>query len=181
MSGVTILPLHSSPSPATSHNQPPLASPSPILSNTWPTHETRRAPALNCVSPSGLKVCTDQLAPIFTLTLNRSMELYAVPCCLQETPYKLVKCCRAVILVLTYLQDITTCRRSTSGVDLLQFAFQSNRSVDNTINMSTLDPANPRLQTHHTLYTTCSNSCPLVGATEHCIPKQPDICVYIIQ
>lgn len=142
-SGVTILPLHPSPSPATSHNQLPRASPSPILSNTWPTHETRRAPALNCASPSGLKVCTDQLAPIFTLTLNRSLELYAVPCCfkysshrcLQETPYNLVKCCRAVTLVLTYLQDITICRRSTSGIDLLQFAFQSNRSVDNTINV----------------------------------------------
>lgn len=33
-SGVTILPLHPSPSPATSHNQLPRASPSPILSNT---------------------------------------------------------------------------------------------------------------------------------------------------
>lgn len=132
MLGVTILPSHPSPSPATSHNQLPRANPSPILSNTWPTHETRRAPVPNCVSPSGLKVCTDQLAPIFTLTLNRSLELYVVS---KKPPISWLNDCRAVFLVLTYLQDITTCRRSTSGVDLLQFAFQSNRSVDNTINI----------------------------------------------
>lgn len=27
------------------------------------------------------------------------------------------------------------------------------------------------LQTHHTLDAACSNSCPLVGVTEHCAPK----------
>jgi len=33
------------------------------------------------VSPSCLKVCADQLAPIFTQIFNRSLELCEVPSC----------------------------------------------------------------------------------------------------
>ncbi len=37
------------------------------------------------VSPACLKVCTEQLAPIFTQIFNRSLELCEVPCCFKRS------------------------------------------------------------------------------------------------
>lgn len=38
------------------------------------------------VSPSGLNVCTDQLAPVVTKTFNRSLEQCEVPSCFKSPP-----------------------------------------------------------------------------------------------
>ncbi|KAI5616426.1 hypothetical protein C0J50_24006, partial [Silurus asotus] len=43
--------------------------------------KTRKAPGPDGVSPSCLKACADQLAPIFTSLFNRSLELCEVPSC----------------------------------------------------------------------------------------------------
>ncbi len=37
------------------------------------------------ISPACLKVCADQLAPIFTKIFNRSLELCEVPCCFKRS------------------------------------------------------------------------------------------------
>lgn len=45
----------------------------------------RKAPGPDGVSPSCLKVCADQLAPIFTQIFNNSLELCVVPSCLKRS------------------------------------------------------------------------------------------------
>ncbi len=37
------------------------------------------------ISPACLKVCADQLAPIFTQIINKSLELCDVPCCFKRS------------------------------------------------------------------------------------------------
>ncbi len=111
---------------------------------------SRKASGPDCISPACLKVCADQLAPIFTQIFNRSLELCEVPCCFKRSTiipipkkpkitglndYRPVALTSVVMkslerLVLAYLKDITR-----PLLDPLQFAYRANRSVDNAVNM----------------------------------------------
>ena len=114
-------------------------------------HKTRNPPGPDGVSPSCLKVCADQLAPLFTQTFNRSLELCEVPSCFKSSTiipipkkppisglsdYRPVALTSVGIklfesLVLSYPKDITG-----PLLDPLQFAYWSqNRSVDDAISM----------------------------------------------
>ncbi len=44
-------------------------------------NKKRKAPGPDGVTPACLKICADQLAPIFTQIFNRSLELCEVPSC----------------------------------------------------------------------------------------------------
>ncbi|KAK3542913.1 hypothetical protein QTP70_006536 [Hemibagrus guttatus] len=89
--------------------------------------KTRKAPGLDGVSPACLKVCADQLAPIFTQIFKRSLVQCEVPCCFKHSiiipvpkkpkisglnDYRPVALMSVVMksferLVLAYLKDIT--------------------------------------------------------------------------
>ncbi len=112
--------------------------------------KSRNASGPDGISPACLKVCADQLAPIFTQIFNRSLELCEVPCCFKRSTiipvpkkpkitglneYRPVALTSVVMkslerLVLAYLKDITR-----PLLDPLQFAYRSNRSVDDAVNM----------------------------------------------
>ncbi len=105
---------------------------------------SRKASGPDSISPACLKVCADQLAPIFTQIFNRSLELCEVPCCFKcstiipvpKKPkitglndYRPVALTSVVMkslerLVLAYLKDITR-----PLLDPLQFAYRANKSV----------------------------------------------------
>ncbi len=104
-----------------------------------------KAPGPDCVTPACLKSCADQLAPIFTQIFNRSLELCEVPSCFKCSTIILIPMkpkitglndYRPVVmksfekLVLAYLKGITG-----PLLDLLQFAYRANRSVDDAVNM----------------------------------------------
>ncbi|KAI2654010.1 putative RNA-directed DNA polymerase from transposon BS [Labeo rohita] len=111
----------------------------------------RKASGPDGVSPACLKVCADQLAPVFTQIFNRSLELCLVPNCLKRSTiipvpkkpkitglndYRPVALTSVVMkafekLVLAYLKDITG-----PLLDSFQFAYRANRSVDDAVNMA---------------------------------------------
>ncbi len=102
------------------------------------------------MTPACLKTCAEQLAPIFTQIFNRSLELCEVPSCFKRSTiipvpkkpkitglndYRPVALTSVVMksfekLVLAYLKDI-----SGPLLDPLQFAYRTNRSMDDTVNM----------------------------------------------
>ncbi|KAK3549472.1 hypothetical protein QTP86_001473 [Hemibagrus guttatus] len=106
--------------------------------------------ALDGVSPACLKVCADQLAPIFTQIFNRSLVQCEVPRCFkcstiipvpkkpkisELNDYRPATLTSVVMksferLVLAYLKDITG-----PLLDPHQFDYQANRSVDDAVNM----------------------------------------------
>uniref|UniRef100_A0A7N8WMP4 Reverse transcriptase domain-containing protein n=1 Tax=Mastacembelus armatus TaxID=205130 RepID=A0A7N8WMP4_9TELE len=110
----------------------------------------RKAPGPDGVSPSCLRTCADQLAPIFSLIFNRSLELCEVPACFKRSTiipipkkpkitglndYRPVALTSVVMksferLVLAHLKNVTG-----PFLDPLQFAYRSNRSVDDAVNM----------------------------------------------
>ncbi len=112
--------------------------------------KSRKASGREGISPACLKVCADQLAPIFTQIFNRSLELCEVPCCFKRSTiipvpkkpkitglndYRPVTLTSVVMkslerLVLAYLKDIIR-----PLLDPLQFAYRANRSVDDAVNM----------------------------------------------
>ncbi len=84
------------PSPHTVENHQPLSrlptDPPPALRvceedvcQRFQRQKIRKAPGPDDVSPSCLKVCADQLAPIFTQIFNRSLELCEVPSCFKRS------------------------------------------------------------------------------------------------
>ncbi len=113
-------------------------------------NKRRKAPGPDGVSPVSLKSCADELAPIFTQIFNGSLELCEVPSCFKRStiipvpkkpkitglndnrPVALTSVAMKSFerLVLAYLKD-------TTGplLDLLQFAYRANRSVDDAVNM----------------------------------------------
>ncbi len=132
-------------------------SPTPILQireddvcQVFKKNKRRKASGPDGVSPTCLKTCADQLAPIFTQIFNRSLELCEVPSCFKcstiipipKKPkitglndYRPVALTSVAMksferLVLAYLKD-------TTGplLDHLQFAYRANRSVDDAVNM----------------------------------------------
>ncbi|KAK3560772.1 hypothetical protein QTP86_019205, partial [Hemibagrus guttatus] len=139
-----------------SHPLTPPANPLCLPSATQPTlkfceedmcqvfkkQKTRKAPGPEDVSPACLKVCTDQLAPIFTQIFNRSLVQCEVPRCFKRSTiipvpkkpqisglndYRPVALTSVVMksferLVLAYLKDITG-----PLLDPHQFAYQTNR------------------------------------------------------
>ncbi|KAK3531508.1 hypothetical protein QTP70_023863 [Hemibagrus guttatus] len=110
----------------------------------------RKAPGPDGVKPACLKTCADQLAFIFSQIFNRSLELCEVPACFEQSTiipipkkpkitglndYRPVALTSVVMksferLVLAYLRNITG-----PLLDLLQFAYRANRSVDDAVNM----------------------------------------------
>ncbi len=112
--------------------------------------KSRKVSGPDGISPACLKLCADQLAPIFTQIFNRSLELCEVPCCFKRSTiipipkkpkitslndYRPVALTSVVMksferLVLAYLKDITG-----PLLDPLQFAYRANRSVDDAVNM----------------------------------------------
>ncbi len=113
-------------------------------------NKRRKAAGLDGVSPACLKTCADQLAPIFTLIFNRSLELCEVPSCFKRSTiipvpkkpkitglndYRPVALTSVAMksferLVLAYL-------KASTGplLDNLHFAYRANRSVDDAVNM----------------------------------------------
>ncbi len=146
------------------HSPTPPATPLPPSPTTLPAfkvcvedvnrvfrkQKSRKASGPDGISPACLKVCADQLAPIFTQIFNRSLELCEVPCCFKRSTiipvpkkpkntrlndYRPVALTSVVMkslerLVLAYLKDITR-----PLLDPLQFAYRANRSVDDAVNM----------------------------------------------
>ncbi|PJG57318.1 RNA-directed DNA polymerase, partial [Aeromonas cavernicola] len=112
--------------------------------------KTRKAPGPDGVSPSCLRVCAEQLAPIFTQLFNKSLELSEVPTCFKRSTiipvpkkptitglndYRPVALTSVVMksferLVLNHLKTLTNSR-----LDPLQFAYRANRSVDDAVNL----------------------------------------------
>ena len=97
----TFTPLTCSNSDFTQSSAPPvITSPLPSVSppaltvfeedvcQLFQRQKTRKASGPDGVSPSCLKACADQLAPIFTQIFNRSLELCEVPSC-----FKRVRAC----------------------------------------------------------------------------------------
>ncbi len=159
--------LHFTHSPSPPCNPPPSLPPSPPppttttilpalkvcvedVNRVFRKQKSRKASGPDSILPACLKVCADQLAPIFTQIFNRSLELCEVPCCFKcstiiPVPKKLkitglndyrpVALTSVVMkslerLVLAYLKDITR-----PLLDPLQFAYRANRSVDDAVNM----------------------------------------------
>ncbi|KAK3515427.1 hypothetical protein QTP70_019918, partial [Hemibagrus guttatus] len=109
---------------------------------------TRKATGPDSVSPSLLKNCANQLSPVFTDIFNTSLETCHVPACFKISAivpvpkktkitglndYRPVALTSVVMksferLVLSYLKDITD-----PLLDPLQFAYRSNRSVDDAV------------------------------------------------
>uniref|UniRef100_A0A1A8FC25 Reverse transcriptase domain-containing protein n=1 Tax=Nothobranchius korthausae TaxID=1143690 RepID=A0A1A8FC25_9TELE len=118
--------------------------------NIFRRQNIRKAPGPDGVTPSCLRTCAVQLAPVFTMIFNRSLELCEVPSCFKSSTiipvpkkpsptelndYRPVALTSVVMksferLVLSHL-------KSTTGgqLDPLQFAYRANRSVDDAINM----------------------------------------------
>uniref|UniRef100_A0A8C6P8Y0 Reverse transcriptase domain-containing protein n=1 Tax=Nothobranchius furzeri TaxID=105023 RepID=A0A8C6P8Y0_NOTFU len=118
--------------------------------NIFRRQKVRKAPGQDGVTPSCLRTCAVQLAPVFTTIFNRSLELCEVPSCFKSSTiipvpkkssptelndYRPVALTSVVMksferLVLSHL-------KSTTGhqLDPLQFAYRANRSVDDAINM----------------------------------------------
>ncbi|XP_039460612.1 uncharacterized protein LOC120435314 [Oreochromis aureus] len=63
----------------------PSTSPLFTLTLSNPKQKPRKAPGPDGVSPSCLKTCAEQLAPIFTHIFNRSLELCEVPSCFKRS------------------------------------------------------------------------------------------------
>jgi len=141
-------PLSDSPLPS---NPPPaLRICEEDVSRLFQRQKIRKAPGPDGVSPSCLKVCADELSPIFTEIFNRSLELCEVPSCFKRSliipvpkkssitglnDYRPIALTSVVMksferLVLTHLKDVTG-----PLLDPLQFAYRANRSVDDAINM----------------------------------------------
>ncbi len=120
------------------------------MNRVFRKQKSRKASGPDSISPACLKVCADQLAPIFTQIFNRSLELCEVFLLLQMlhhrsrpqkaqitglNDYRPVALTSVVMkslerLVLAYLKDITR-----PLLDPLQFAYRANRSVDDAVNM----------------------------------------------
>ncbi len=97
------------------------------MNRVFRKQKSRKASGTDGISPACLKVCADQLAPIFTQIFNRSLELCEVPCCFKRSTiipvpkkpritglndYRPVTLTSVVMkslerLVLAYLKDIT--------------------------------------------------------------------------
>ncbi len=110
----------------------------------------KKASGPDGVTPACLKSCADQLAPIFTKIFNRSLELCEVHSCFKPSTiipipkkskiaglndYRPVALKSVVMksfekLVLDHMKDITG-----PLLDPLQFAYRTNRSVDDAVNM----------------------------------------------
>ncbi|XP_061639064.1 uncharacterized protein LOC133482679 [Phyllopteryx taeniolatus] len=88
------------------------------------------------VSPSCLKVCADQLAPVFTQIFNRSLELCEVPSCFKRSTIIPVPKKPAISGLNDYrpvaLTSVVDHLKSVTGplLDPLQFAYQ-----DDAVNM----------------------------------------------
>ncbi len=114
-------------------------------------NKRRKVPGPDGVTPACLKTCADQLAPIFTQILNRSLELCEVPSCFKRStiipvpkkpkltglndyrPEALTSVAMKSFerLVLVYQKDITG-----PLLDPLQFAYRANRSVNDAVKIS---------------------------------------------
>ncbi|KAL0161486.1 hypothetical protein M9458_045211, partial [Cirrhinus mrigala] len=176
--GLKVITNYKTPSPSTVENQQladdlnefycrfektPLTPPTTLLSPTpalqisedevrqvFRKNKRRKAPGPDGVTPTCLKTCADQLAPIFSQIFNRSLELCEVPSCFKRSTiipvpkkpkitglndYRPVALTSVVMksfekLVLAYLKDITG-----PLLDPLQFAYRANRYVDDAVNM----------------------------------------------
>lgn len=111
----------------------------------------RKASDPDLVSPSTLKHCCDQLAPVCTDIFNKSLNLSSVPTCFNFSTIMSVPKRQALItlndywpvsltsvvmkvfehLVLAHLKVVTD-----PLLDPLQFAKRANRSVDDVVNLA---------------------------------------------
>ncbi|KAI2643903.1 RNA-directed DNA polymerase from mobile element jockey [Labeo rohita] len=135
---------------ATPLSPPPLQISENDVRQVLRKNKRRKAPGSDSVTPACLKTCADQLAPIFSQIFNRSLELCEVPSCFKRSTiipvpkktkiaglndYRPVALMSVIMksfekLVLAYLKNITG-----PLLDSLQFAYQTNRSVDDAVNM----------------------------------------------
>ena len=72
----------------------------------------RKAPSPDGVSPSCLKVCANQLSPIFTQMFNRSLGLCQVPSCFKHSKSIIVNMGQQYILQ-HFANILSTCQRIT--------------------------------------------------------------------
>ncbi|KAL0162331.1 hypothetical protein M9458_041727 [Cirrhinus mrigala] len=167
--GLKVITNYKTPSPSSVENQQladdlnefycrfektPLTPPTTLLSPTpalqisedevrqvFRKNKRRKAPGPDGVTPTCLKTCADQLAPIFSQIFNRSLELCEVPSCFKRSTiipvpkkpkitglndYRPVALTSVVMksfekLVLAYLKDITG-----PLLGPLQFAYHAN-------------------------------------------------------
>ena len=142
--------------------KPPIIEPIPLGSQSLVISEKEvqdlfhrqkpgKAPGPDKITPFCLKVCADQLAPIFTQIFNKSLEMCYVPSCFKRSTiipvpkkpsikelndYRPVALTSVVMktferLVMSHLKIITD-----PLLDPLQFAYRANRSTDDAVNMA---------------------------------------------
>ena len=111
---------------------------------------THKAPGPDRVSPSVLKACADQLAPVFADIFNRSLDLCIVPDCFKTATiipvpkravvsslndYRPVALTSVVMKVLERI-ILSQLKSATKHlIDPLQFAYRSGRSVDDAVSL----------------------------------------------
>ena len=142
------------------------------------TQSTRKASGPENISTSALRNCADQLSTVFTDIYNSSLHQCRVPVCFKTSttmpipiksmiarmndyrPLALTSVVMKVFerIVLKYLKMVTNCL-----LDPHQFAYQTNRSVDDTV----------ALGLHHILkHLERPGSCLLTSA-QHSTPSSP--------
>ena len=111
---------------------------------------TRKAPGPDRVSPSVLKACAEQLAPVFADIFNRSLDLCTVPDCFKSATivpvpkrakvsslndYRPVALTSVVMKVLERIVLSQLKSATNHLLDPLQFAYRSGRSVDDAVSL----------------------------------------------
>ncbi|XP_051903188.1 uncharacterized protein LOC127588489 [Hippocampus zosterae] len=141
--------IHPSLPETTLSTPPPSFSPIQIHEQDVKQQKIKKAAGPDKVSTSCLKVCADQLAPVFTQIFNRSLELCDVPSCFKQStiipvpkkpatselndsrPVALMSVAMKSFerLVLNHLKNVTG-----PLLDPLQFAYRAKRSVEDAVN-----------------------------------------------
>ncbi|KAL0147490.1 hypothetical protein M9458_057205, partial [Cirrhinus mrigala] len=159
--GLKVITNYKTPSPSTVENQqladdlnefycrfektpltPPttLLSPTPALQNregdvrqVFRKNKRRKAPGPDGVTPTCLKTCADQLAPIFSQIFSRSLELCEVPSCFKRSTIIPVPK-KPKITGLNDYRPVALTSVIMKSFEKL-FAYRANRSVDDAVNM----------------------------------------------
>ncbi|KAK3523467.1 hypothetical protein QTP86_033596, partial [Hemibagrus guttatus] len=97
---------------------------------------TRKATGPDCVSPSLLKHCANQLSPVFTGIFNTSLETCHVPACFKTSAIVPVPKKTKITGINDYRPNNMRTLQTLSWITNVQFAYRANRSVDDAVNMA---------------------------------------------
>ena len=134
--------------PADSNSDPPFTITESDVRKSFKNQNIRKAAGPDGVAPSILKNCAEQLAPVFTDIFNQSLRLCKVPSCFKRSTIVPVPK-KAIVSKLNDYRPVTLTsvtmkvferfvlaflQKSTAALmDPHQFAYRSNRSVDDAV------------------------------------------------